>query len=86
MWHVSRYSKPCNKSIDLHCNQDRDFKNIIYLFKESTAMEEEQTEELTTEDIVEETDDALNILIELLIKKGVISEQEWDEALNADEE
>ena len=46
----------------------------------------EEAEELTTEDIVEETDDALNILIELLIKKGVISEQEWDEALNADED
>lgn len=46
----------------------------------------EDAENMTTEDIVEANEEILHTLIDLLIEKNVISEEELDKKLEGDEE
>ncbi|PIY60596.1 hypothetical protein COY95_00970 [Candidatus Woesearchaeota archaeon CG_4_10_14_0_8_um_filter_47_5] len=49
-------------------------------YTEENAEEDQDEEEMDSEDLVHYTDDKVDALISLLIKKGVISEQEFDAA------
>lgn len=47
---------------------------------------EEQEEEMTTEEIVEANEEILHTLIDLLVEKKIITEDELDKKLEGDEE
>ncbi len=49
------------------------------LYPKESVPKEGENEESSTEDIAEGADDKVDALINLLIKKGIITEQEFDE-------
>ena len=44
---------------------------------------EESTEEMSVEDLANHADDKVDALVQLLIKKGVISEEEYDKEFSS---
>lgn len=52
------------------------------LMQNNSGYDEDEDEELSVEDIAEQADDKVDALIELLIRKGVISREELDQVYN----